>query len=539
MNGSMYTGVSGLLSFQQGINVESNNVSNVNTVGFKSDNVSFNDLMYQDGVGKGATRNEVFKSFTQGSLKPSNSEYDFAIAGEGFFTLQDPATPDKLFYSRTGQFSSNNENFLTSSTGLIVMGMRPVVSGDMITGEFEKNITSTVVNTENSTYTLNTYTTDYLTNAKEIESVLVNIDVIEAVNNGTATPAQQAIVDDNPSLMTNYAKYSTQIADIQAASSGNHNKSINSMLSDIDDIISNYSSALKSFALNPVAGTAATKQETSVTFPKIMGSDGKYTLEVLVQGIKVQQNFDTDMENTLNLFSDQINKFAGITSSVDTATGELTISSLVSGEKMVISKPKLNDDTLALNEISVASGSGQSLVDALYLDLQNALAKVGATSANNKSEIIDIETGITPTFETIILDLNELGMSSVLYEKIVNGDITAVASYPEIESEDGNLYLTDGDARFLVGRLMPVTFTNVSALNPEGDNLYTQSVNQKDPIFIDGAATVEGKFLENSNINLSETLVNLMVWQKAFDANSKSVSTSDELLKTALALKQK
>ena len=59
------------------------------------------------------------------------------------------------------------------------------------------------------------------------------------------------------------------------------------------------------------------------------------------------------------------------------------------------------------------------------------------------------------------------------------------------------------------------------------------------PIYIENSATVKGKYLENSNIDLSETLVNLMVWQKAFDANSKSLTTSDELLKTALALKSK
>jgi flagellar hook protein FlgE len=533
----MYTGAAGLLSFQQGINVESNNVANVNTVGFKSDTVSFNDLMYQKGVGKGTTTNDVFKNFTQGSLKPSNSSYDFAIAGEGFFTLQDPETPDKLFYTRTGQFSTNNENFLTNSTGLIVMGMRPDVTGDIITSEYEKSITSTLVNEETSTYTLNTYTTDYFTNSKEIQSVMDNIDAIDAVNNATATQEQQDIIDNNPSLMTNYTKYNTEVLALQNATTGNNKKSINSILNDIDKVITSYSNALKSFALNPAEGTASTKQETSVTFPLIIDADGLYTLELFVNGVKVQQGFDTSMANSLNLFSDKINELPGITSNVDTATGELIISSLVSGEKMTISKPKLNDDTLAITEIEVATGSGQSLVDALYVDLEEALAKLGATAASNKSEITDIATATTPAFDTIVLDLNELGLSSVLSERIANGDPTAIASYPDIESEDGNLYLTDGDARFLVGRLLPVAFTNVSGLSPEGDNIYTQSTDQKDPIYLEGAATVEGRFLENSNINLSETLVNLMVWQKAFDANSKTVSTSDELLKTALALK--
>ena len=110
-------------------------------------------------------------------------------------------------------------------------------------------------------------------------------------------------------------------------------------------------------------------------------------------------------------------------------------------------------------------------------------------------------------------------------------------SYDMALSGDGFFQVKDGNAKFLIGKILPMNFTNVSGLNPEGDNLYTQGVDQKDPFYIEGAATVEGKYLEKSNIDLSETLVNLMVWQKAFDANSKTVTTSDELLKTALALK--
>ena len=57
------------------------------------------------------------------------------------------------------------------------------------------------------------------------------------------------------------------------------------------------------------------------------------------------------------------------------------------------------------------------------------------------------------------------------------------------------------------------------------------------PIFIDGNADVVGGYLEESNVDLSKELVNILTFQKAFEANSKSITTSDELLKTALALK--
>ncbi|PIF04099.1 MAG: hypothetical protein CSA86_03120 [Arcobacter sp.] len=541
MNQSIYSGATGLLSFQKGIDVESNNVANVNTVGFKSDRVSFNDLMYENGIGKGVSFNDPSKNFTQGNLKPSNSEYDFAISGKGFFTLQNPSYPDKLYYSRAGQFSSNKENNLVNDLGFLVMGVQPVVSGDMITSAYNNGIASTVIDTADSIYTLNTYTTDYKTNAKEVHEVMNNLNAIQAVQAGTATIEQQKLLDENPSLEKNYAKYATQVQNLQAATSGNNYKSTDMILSDIEEIITNYSNALKSFSINPVAGEPAQKAQATVVFPlpNTTNSDAEYTVEILIDGNKIQQKFDTDVSTTLQLFSDKINQIAGITSKVDTTTGELTIDSLISGKNVAISKAKSGNQNLAIDNTKKASGTGEALVDALYVDLQAALDKVGGKSAKNKSEITNIASGSTPKLEPIILDLNTLGMSSTLYEKIVNGSVNTIASYPEIESDGGNIYLRDGDARFLIGKLLPVSFTDETELEPQGDSVYMKSAGQKDPIYIVDSAEVMGKYLENSNSDLSKILVELMTWQKAFEANSKSVTTSDELLKTALALKTK
>ncbi len=87
MISSLYNGISGLDSFQKALNVESNNISNVNTVGFKSDRISFADMMYQDGIGKGSSTQSVQKDFSNGSYKQTGNDYDVAIEGNGFFLL--------------------------------------------------------------------------------------------------------------------------------------------------------------------------------------------------------------------------------------------------------------------------------------------------------------------------------------------------------------------------------------------------------------------------------------------------------------------
>ncbi len=538
MLASMANGTTALNAFQKALDVQSNNVSNTQTTAFKSDSVSFSDMIYDNNqVGYGVSMDTATKSFTQGSVTPTGSEYDFAIDGDGFFTVQDPANPTREYYTRAGHFNNDKNNFLADGNGMQVMGIRPTVTGDIITSEFENNISAMIIETEDSTYSLNTYTTDYEVKANIIKDIINNLTTIEDYNNGIATQEQIDIIDGNPSLLENYTEYSSQVNDLVNVTSGSGYKSTETIINDIENLIYNYNTALKSFSTNPVEGEVATKAESSFIFSTTGVANEEYTIEVLVNGVKIQQNFDESIENTLNLFSDKISQLTGISSSVDTVTGEVTVSSLSSGETLSIRQAKLNDNTVAITELSEATGSGQNLVDALYADLLTSLDKVGGEAATNISTINNPQSGDSFTFEPILLDLNELGMNSTLYEKLLSGDPEAIAAYPGISSEDGNIYLNDGDAQFLVGKIVPVTFTDKSQLNPEGDNLYTKGNQNMTPIFIEGNAKVYGTYIEESNVDLSKELVNILTFQKAYEANSKSITTSDELLKTALALK--
>lgn len=488
---SMDNGTSALISFQKALSVQSNNAANVNTTAFKADTVSFSDMMYERKVGMGVSMDTPRKDYSQGSLKPTESEYDFAIQGEGFFTMQDPDTPDKLYYTRTGQFKSDKSNYLTNPLGMVVMGVKPTVTGDKISSEFTKSVATSVIETKTSVMSINTYTTNYLTTAK---------------NTGV---------------------------------SGENYKSAGSSIDDIEALIYAYNNALKAFSIKPEMGEEATKAQSSIAFPIPTNPTSNYTAEVLVNGVKFQQGFNTSVENTLKLLSDKINEHTGITSSVNTTTGEMRISSMVPGKNLSVSQVKVDDKVIIPNEIAQESGSGQRLIDATYAELEALLKLNDAKIATNKSEITNPSSGVAPQLERIVLDLNELGMSSVLNEKIVSGDPEAIASYPGIKSENGNIYLVDGDTKFLVGKLTPVVVGDITKLRPEGDNVYTRGLESGTPMYIENSTKVVSRYLENSNVDLSKELVNLINFQKAFEANSKSITTSDELLKTALALKDR
>ena len=78
----------------------------------------------------------------------------------------------------------------------------------------------------------------------------------------------------------------------------------------------------------------------------------------------------------------------------------------------------------------------------------------------------------------------------------------------------------------------------IDGLIPQGENLYASSKESGVAINGDAYNTIQSKFLENSNVNMGNSLTMLMVYQRAFEANSKSITTSDEMLKQAMDMKK-
>ncbi|RLB02708.1 MAG: hypothetical protein DRG59_12465, partial [Deltaproteobacteria bacterium] len=97
---SLFIGVSGLNSFGNALGVVSDNVANANTTGFKASSVTFGDMVaYAIGnnaasakaqQGQGSMIRDVSQVFSQGSLIPTESNTDLAIAGAGFFVVDSP-----------------------------------------------------------------------------------------------------------------------------------------------------------------------------------------------------------------------------------------------------------------------------------------------------------------------------------------------------------------------------------------------------------------------------------------------------------------
>jgi len=121
---AFFNGLSGLFSFSQGLNTVSNNVSNMNTPGFRgSDNV-FQGVASsgQGGGGFGTQIADVTLRTTQGEIRQTGTSTDMAINGSGLFLLR--ADDGTVYYTRAGQFRIDDQGFLVdSATGHHVAGI--------------------------------------------------------------------------------------------------------------------------------------------------------------------------------------------------------------------------------------------------------------------------------------------------------------------------------------------------------------------------------------------------------------------------------
>jgi len=495
MIGGLWNGVTGLNTFEKALETQSNNVTNSNTIAHKNDEISFEDLMYQSRFGNGVRVQGVEKNFAQGELQITNNALDVAIEGDGFFVVdhkiyrfdenqnQQVYSEEKL-YTRAGNFKMGTSGVLETVDGKEVLGTVPnltTVSTDGTT-VFNANYTNFIatepISSPNFSQTINAKSTNYRDTA---------------VDSGVSG--------------TNFKTASGKIADIEA-------------------LITDYNEKLDLYASNPTAAsTASTSQVVQLNYADFQTKlvEGGF-IEVNVNGLSTRQYFDTDPQTTMNLFADKISNIKGLSASVDN-NGTVSINSLVPGKDNRILSPAIDNNGYGVYPVVAPTlGSGIAMVnssrDALKTALENADAKflemsnmVGADSSATLNNV-----------EKMQLKLDSLNISENVFG--------------ELSIENGLIYSKDSDNKFLIGRLDTFYFPNPDSLDPEGGTFYSVGKDTGEAKNAHNINNVVGKSLELSNTSFSEDLVDLMVYQRAFEASSKSITTSDEFLRTAIELKK-
>lgn len=155
---SLFSGVSGLKTHQTKMDVIGNNIANVNTVGFKSQSVTFQELLYETTqsasgpnadtgrggtnakqIGLGVTQGAISTSITtQGASQSTGDPFNIRISGENFFIVSDGSSN---FFTRAGAFTVDSAgNLVMTTNGYKVMGWQPdandptIIKQDTVSG---------------------------------------------------------------------------------------------------------------------------------------------------------------------------------------------------------------------------------------------------------------------------------------------------------------------------------------------------------------------------------------------------------------------
>jgi flagellar hook protein FlgE len=485
----LYPGASGLNAYGEAMSVVGSNIANVNTTGYKSSRVNFQDMLATgirgtgDKIGKGVTIASVNGQFTQGSTESSSQITDLALEGEGFFNLRDKS--GRTSYTRAGTFSFDKDGFLVAPNGHQVM----VRDLDPRTRQ----------------------TTGFAHGAK----VVGLNDPPVATGNGFAGSGVRIAANlnadatvprvpfDPTNVKPEMYNFSTSVVVIDERG-GEH---------------------VVNVAFRKVPDTPP--QVDPTTGQPVPGSGGRNVWQwyTVVNGGEM----GASPENMIAIgggflrFTEN-GRLLGATNGtfVQGQQGQVGPQGQIipPGPPTLVEAPV--NPNIGTPQVTIPFTANPQVIGLLF----------GAGS--NPLDPADPRTGLD--------GLTQFNASNKVLNIEADGRKPGALDNINI-SPDGTVtgYFDNGQVRSLF-KVMLTRFVNNPGLLRRGDNLFEESLQSGKPINGNpdegGFATVRARNLEKSNVDLSTEFVKMIETQRAFQANAKSISTSDEMLQELVNLKR-
>jgi len=450
---SLWAGVSGLQNHQTRMDVIGNNISNVNTTGFKKGRVNFHDMISQNiqgaarptdelggvnpkQVGLGMTIASIDTIHTQGNLQSTGVTTDVAIQGNGFFVLKQG---EREFYTRAGNFAIDREGTLVNpANGMRVQGWTPVV----VDGQPILRTSATPG--------------DLVIPVGQKEPAKATQNVFFASNLNKNFP----LIPENPGA-----------ADILRGTWV------------IDSTI--YDNTGQKYLL-----------QTRLT--RVADQPNQWQAQVFIDPTQ-----DPPEGDPVTTFTIQFSNL-GLLESVTTAEGN----TITQGQVQV-------SMTFNLKEAN-ANADGTAATQTLNLNI----GTIGGVT-NSMTQFAD-----RPSTKSYFQDGYTMGYLET-FQIDQSGVITGVYS--------------NGVTRPL-GQIAMASFTNPGGLEKAGENTFIVTNNSGQALIGESGSAGKGKIisgtLEMSNVDLTEAFTDMIVTQRGFQANSKTINTSDQMLQEILTLKR-
>lgn len=204
---------------------------------------------------------------------------------------------------------------------------------------------------------------------------------------------------------------------------------------------------------------------------------------------------------------------------------------------VTITVPEPGDINLGANPKNVVTGSIKFNSDGSLATYTPRNLTYTANNGSTANQIVQLNFGSVGQLDGITSFDKDSSTTNITQDGYTGGDLSDLKI-----DENGTIIgvFTNGRS-FGLAQVAMSTFTNNGGLESDGGNCYIQSSNSGDPVFgqasTGGKGAIQASSLEMSNVDLSRSLTQLIVIQRGFQANSKTITTSDEMLNTLLQLK--
>jgi flagellar hook protein FlgE len=511
---SFQQGLSGLNGAAKSLDVIGNNIANASTVGFKGSQAQFADVYANSLNGAGGNQagigtkvSQIAQQFTQGNIESSNNPLDIAINGAGFFrTTVSGATQ----YSRNGQFSLDKSGFMVNAQGAKLTGFQAGPTGNILAGS---PIPIQINTADLKPVATTRVDTEINLDSGSIVPITVPFSATDPTSYNKQTPIDVFDSLGNPHVMsTFYVKTSAGAWDVYVAVDGVEitNQNVAAAAQGTDPALQ---PVIDARALYQAAITAVPLVPADVDAARVAYATAARDAVVNAAGLAGAQPDDltaiqvaADSAGTTPGFSpEQIDaQIAAAVNVPPVRAGYLRFDT--SG---ALSSELMAPQTLPLAvSLPIFPPTGSNPLLTVDLGFANS-TQYGAATSEKKSTQDGYTAGTLQRFSA--------GGDGIILGQYSNGKSLALA------------------------QIVLANFANPNGLSPLGNNAWAETSSSGVPLVgtpnSGSLGVLQSSAVENSNVDLTAELVNMITAQRVYQANAQTIKTQDSVLQTLVNLR--
>jgi len=569
--GAMFSGVSGLNAQSQALGAIADNITNQNTIGYKSTEVRFQTLVTAqaslNNYSPGGVQQRPFAAVdVQGLFQSSTNATDLGISGDGFFVVNDAPTNDGqtgFKFTRAGAFNADKSGFLRNTAGVYLQGYRTNATGQTVDSNNNSfnpdptvftnletirlnNIGGTADATENLTFGANlpadasvTDTSNTTIQVFDSLGVAHNLQLIwtKSANNQWDLGIQPPTGAATSVLLSSAGSVYASAGRIDITSTPADGETITVTFAN-----SAGGTTALTFEFDESSSGATTSGGIAVSFSSGNGASGAVTALVSAlnaSDVAVTLRASTatarfSQNGTSNTRIDIIQTaVAGTGTDANALDITFDASNMASARQSGAGSSTVRDLDLAPSATAAVTFDGSGIpsafnVDDITLDLNNGAADLAVDfnfgTVGQADGLVQFAAAYNPTFidtdgaafgQFSGVTISEAGLVTALFE---NGDIRPIFKIPV------------------------ATFPNPNGLGSNTGNTYNQT-DFSGLFFLrtagtGGAGTIQNSVLESSTVDIAKEFTTMITTQRAYSASAKIISTADEMLDELVRIKR-